>query len=174
MPLDRSLLRLFQREVERQCSFGLLASLDLDDALRTRNHDRIWASAQSFLVAAGNVSKLLWPSSERIPGRGSELRQSLNVGANSALEPRTFRNHFEHFDERLDDWAISGRNHSFVDSNVGPPGMIGGAADSRFFLRNFDTANYAMTYRGNRYELRPVVAELETLWTVANREWRSP
>ncbi len=168
MPVNPHVLRIFQREVERQCKFGLMAALDLDLALRTPNMDQIWASVQSLLVAAGNVSKLLWPSHERIPGRGSELRQSLNVGANSPLEPRTFRNHFEHFDERLDDWANSSPHHNFVDSNVGPPNMIVGIAGGDY-LRNFDTTNNAVTYRGDRYELRPVVTELQTLWTIANR-----
>jgi len=37
-----------------------------------------------------------------------------------------FRNHFEHFDERLEEWAKSSERHNFVDSNIGPPNMIDG------------------------------------------------
>jgi hypothetical protein len=49
-------------EVERQCRFAIIAAADLDAALAVLDRDHIWYSVQAFLVAAGNVSKLLWPS----------------------------------------------------------------------------------------------------------------
>jgi hypothetical protein len=60
--MDKMLLRIFQREVERQTCFALMAFSDLEAALRIGDIDRIWYSVQGFLVAVGNVSKLLWPS----------------------------------------------------------------------------------------------------------------
>ena len=57
--MDKQVLRIFQREVERQCQFALIAAQDLDSAYRATDMDRLWYSVQSFLVAVGNVSKLL-------------------------------------------------------------------------------------------------------------------
>jgi len=57
--METRILRIFQREVERQCRFALIAVQDLNQALQTVDMDRIWYSVQAFLVAAGNVSKLL-------------------------------------------------------------------------------------------------------------------
>src|SRR3989442_15541194 len=59
-------LRIFQREVEGQCTFAVIAWADLAQALDTSNMDRIWYSIQSFLVAAGNISKILWPPSPKV------------------------------------------------------------------------------------------------------------
>jgi len=59
-------LRIFQREVERQCKFALVAAEDLSSALQAGDMDRIWYSVQTFLVAAGNISKLCWPSLPRV------------------------------------------------------------------------------------------------------------
>ena len=154
--MDKTILRIFQREIERQCRFAIIAVQDLQKALQAADIDRVSYSIQSFLVAAGNVSKLLWPASAHIPGRAKELKNSLGVDDSSSLAPRAFRNHFEHFDERLEDWATSSKRKNFVDSNVGPSGMIAGV-DPEDYLRNFDTTKNAVTFRGDEYNLKPMV-----------------
>ena len=50
--------------------------------------------------------------------------------------------------------ALSAVN--FVDSNVGPAGMISGI-DPEDYLRNFDTTKNAVTFRGDEYNLKPMV-----------------
>jgi hypothetical protein len=111
--MDPRLLRIFQLEVVTQCQFAIMAIEDLENALKDMNDmnrpasngmTRIWYSIQAFLIATGNLSKLLWPSTPAILERGSELRASLSVEDNSCLQPRTFRNHFEHYDERLENF----------------------------------------------------------------------
>jgi len=154
--MDKNILRIFQREIERQCRFAIIAVQDLEKALQVPGMDRIWYSIQSFLVAAGNVSTLLWPPSAHIPDRAKELKNSLGVDDSSPLAPRTFRNHFEHFDERLEDWATSSKRKNFVDSNVGPSGIIS-VMDLEDYLRNFDTTKNAVTFRGDEYNLKPIV-----------------
>ena len=161
--METMILRIFQGEVERQCRFALIAVEDLNQALSTDDRDRIWYSIQAFLVAAGNVSKLLWPTRPLLPERGAELRESLSVSDESLLEPRKFRNHFEHFDERLEEWATSSERRNFADSSIGPPGMIVGLEPGDF-LRNFDTTNFAVTFRGDVYHLQPVTEAIRELW----------
>jgi len=171
--METMVLRIFQREVERQCKFALIAAQDLSQALQASDMDRIWYSIQAFLVAAGNISKLLWPPKRLLPKRGAELRASLSVGDDSPLEPRTFRNHFEHFDERLEQWATSSERHNFADSNVGPPDMIVGF-EPEDYLRNFDPANGAITFRGDEYHLQPVIEAIGELWERALVEAQKP
>ncbi len=170
--MDKHILRIFQHEVERQCKFAIIAAQDLQASLQAHDiahMDRIWYSIQSFLIAAGNVSKLLWPSCPHIPERADELKKSLDVDENSPLSPRTFRNHFEHFDERLEQWALSSKRRNFVDSNVGPAGMISGI-DRKDYLRNFDTGKNAVTYRGDEYCLQPLVEAIIELHKKASAE----
>jgi hypothetical protein len=171
--MDKMVLRIFQHEVERQCRFSLLALQDLDQALQNRDTDRIWYSVQSILVAVGNISKILWPLKPLLPERGTELRTSLFVSGDSPLEPRTFRNHFEHFDERLEEWATSSKRHGFADSNVGPTGMIVGL-EPEDFLRNFDSTLFAVTFRGDVYNLKPIADAVRDLWEKAVVESKKP
>jgi hypothetical protein len=165
--MDTMLLRIFQGEVERQCKFALLAVSDLDDAIVSMALDRIWYSVQSFLVATGNVSKLLWPEKPRSASRGEILRQSLSVDTDSPLAPRTFRNHFEHFDERLERWAASWERQNFVDSNVLPEDAITDLATSDY-LRDLDPVTKKLTFRGDEYLLRPMIDAVSKLWERAN------
>ena len=106
--------------------------------------------------------KLLWPLKSTAAKRGEELRAALEVDDSSPLEPRSFRNHFEHFDERLETWATSSAHRNFVDSNVGSAGRITGV-DAADCLRNFDPDTFTVTFRGDTYSLKPVVDALRGL-----------
>jgi hypothetical protein len=153
--VDKDVLSIFQMETEKQCTFALMAHKDMQTALQAADTNRIWYSVQAFLIAAGNLSKLLWNPHASIPDRPEELRNSFGVSDSSPLAPRQFRNHFEHFDERLETWATSSKRKNFVDSNVGPSGMFPGFAPEDY-LRNFDTTKGAVTFRGDEYILKPV------------------
>ncbi len=160
--MDEHRQRVFIREVERQTQFGLVAAADLENALKLQDMERIWYSVQALLVAAGNVSKLLWPPKLEFRGRGEVLRKALDVPDGSPLSSRDFRNHFEHFDERLEALAESSTRGVFVDSNVGPPGMIAGL-DQDDFLRNYDTSTDSVTFLGDSYPLKPVIEAIDVL-----------
>jgi hypothetical protein len=149
-----------------------MAASDLAVAVASGDMHRLWYSAQALLVAAGNVSKLLWPPNPKYQQRGRELRASLGVKEDSPLAPRTFRNHFEHFDERLEDWATSSNRRSLVDSSVVPAGAIQGV-DPGDFLRNLDPDTYSLTFRGDAYDLRAVIGALQVLHGTARREART-
>jgi hypothetical protein len=59
---------LFLGEIQRQATFGLIAYEGIKNSLQSMKPgdnyelDRFWYSSQSFLVAAVNISKILWPS----------------------------------------------------------------------------------------------------------------
>lgn len=143
------------------------------ERVKATAEERLWYSVQAFLVAAGNISKLLWPSyrkgEERIPERGDELKASLAVEEDSPLAPRTFRNHFEHFDVRLEEWAVSSEHRTFVDANIVPTSLTSGY-DPGDCLRNFDPYNFTLTFRGDSYHLPPIAEAIEQLWHKATAQ----
>lgn len=160
--MDTRILSIFQLEVKRQAKFGLMAASEMEETLRSRDNERFWYSIQALLVAAGNVSKLLWTSgTSKKTGveRGRYLRNSLAVDQDSPLHDRTLRNNFEHFDERLDAWTAAAHLGGFVDSNVGPRGMIRGTTPASY-LRNYETDVATLTFKGESLELKPLVQAL--------------
>ncbi|SRR6266566_1449275 len=181
-------LRIFQNELAKQCEFALEANHDMRGTLYPLNTKRFFYSLQAFLVASANISKLLWPSTPMkrkcpncrqklllavplLPARGADLRKSLNISSRSALRSRTLRNHFEHFDERIEGWANSSSRHNFVDSNIGY--SISGV-DPADFMRNFDPSNWTATFQGKAFPLDPLVKEIKSVYEIAKTESQKP
>ncbi len=160
MNADRA--QIYLEEVKRQRQFALLAVDDMQLALSADNTTRLWFAIQNLLIAVGNISKLLWPSVKGAKSRGESLRAALQIEDDSPLASRQFRNHFEHFDERLDSWGVSPHTHLVMDSNIGPASASsGGSAMAR--LRHFDPSTIAVAYDAEVYELRPVIDALQNL-----------
>lgn len=178
--MDARLAAMFVGEIKQQCTFALLAGNNLVTAANTINSgtqlgehelDVGWLSIQAVLISLANVSKILWPTTpskqrredevqfeerkRRLEQRGAYLRRILNVDEDSILESRTFRNHFEHIDERIEKWFDSyGRSNSAISGLFGPSyGNTTAMGDYTF--KGFDTSIFAVTFRGNRFDLKP-------------------
>lgn len=163
------LLWRFQMEVNRQCKFALKALDDLELGQEDEN-ENFWYSMQAFLSVVANVSKLLWgsgsSSQQRREGelRRKPLRDSLEVEDDSPLRDRRFRNHFDHFDERLEqqfqDWVEADYEGGISDTDIG-------AIDDRDFgqlaLRNFDTTSKTLHFRGEALPLAPLFVHVQLL-----------
>src|SRR5262249_32316642 len=126
--MDSLVMAVFVEEILRQCGFGLFALDDMEYLLETTikpkswEEKRFWFSVHALLCAIANISKLFWPADTRGKSRGSKLRKILEVGDSSPFRSRNFRNHFEHWDERMDTWALTldGLEHRwFVDGEIG-------------------------------------------------------
>src|SRR5437870_10151252 len=118
--LSQTVQRAFYYEIQNQCQFVLMATQELENALQQNQTERVFYAIQTLLVAAANISKVFWPN-HRYQDRGRKLRANLEVADNSVLALRSFRDHFEHYDERLENWASSSRRHNIVDTSVMPP-----------------------------------------------------
>ena len=140
--------------------------------------NRFWYAIDSFLMAGGNVSKAFWPvlpkkptqESERSKLRGQELRRILEVADSSlfSYKNRTMRNHFEHFDERLDNWFYNAPNRSVtIDSSIVPlfqieiSKQIVGAET----FRAFDRDAWTLHCVGDTLNFNAVLGEVTRLQT---------
>jgi hypothetical protein len=127
------------------------------------NFDRIevWCSIQSILVAAGNVSKILWPSN-KYKIRGERLRQMLKVEEKNILSSRKFRNHFEHYDERIEEWFESRSGGVYIDLAMNP--SLSGNMLSDNSHRSYNSFNSTLIFRGESFDLTEVLKALEEIY----------
>ena len=175
-PIPIRLLRLFQEQIAHQCGFALRAA---DDLINQRD---TWYSAQNLLVAVGNISKALWGTNTTTEILRKPLRDSLGVGEESALKVRDIRNHWEHFDERLDEWWRDSPAHFYIDRNIGSGPIIGGLVGGPGVatikpldvFSNYDSAAGELTFWGDTFSVPAIVAELEHLHLVAKAESDKP
>ena len=95
---------VFISEIVLQSKIAELAAKRLSAIKDNFDQIEVWSSIQSILVAAGNVSKILWPQEKKYAVRGKRLRELLKVDDNNILSDRSLRNHFEHYDDRIEKW----------------------------------------------------------------------
>ncbi len=103
-------------------------------------------------------------------GVSATVATTIGRQPDSLLASRTFRNHFEHFDERLDDWAANVQSEMFFDSNIGAGEDFDAIEKSqeqvlgeKVSLRGFDRDGFIVRFRDDRYDLRAIAQEIETL-----------
>jgi hypothetical protein len=171
--MEKTLLRQFQIEVERQCQFAMIALQDMEEASANSDGRLFWYSIQGLMVAVGRISRLLWPPDPLFPKRGAELRESLGVGEDSPLRALEFVEHFEHFDKRLETWYVTSEQRRFFDSYTEPLDVLAETAPGDRF-RGFQTERNAVLFHGQTYEVEPVSRAVEDLQARAEAEMQKP
>ena len=169
--LNERLMHLFLREIYRQTTFSLMAARGILSGALSKEHVQVWFQIQAFLVSTGNISKLMWPAGKETQDRGEALRARLSVLDDSPLRDRRLRNHFEHFDTRLDQWAAESRKKWFVDSGIGRVEDLPDV-DVQDSLRNFDPRALVISVRGDTYEFELILRELLSLYPRVTHETR--
>jgi hypothetical protein len=160
--MDAFAKHAFLGEIDYQAQLAAFAA----ERLPTREDDfdsvDVWCAIQSILAAAGNVSKILWPVRSVREPRGVILRRLLDVANDNALADRSFRNTFEHYDERLEDWLAGRESAGYIDQLIGS--SAGFPKDfSPNVHRAFDLDTMTLSYRGESVSLRTILAALDEL-----------
>ncbi|MBB6111267.1 hypothetical protein SAMN05421821_11177 [Mucilaginibacter lappiensis] len=129
------------------------------------DHVETWCSIQSILVSVGNVSKILWPI-EKYKGRGVELRKILKVEKDNPLSNRKFRNHFEHYDERVDEYFSYNSQGLYIDLAMNPSLTSGIFGDLPLNThRGYNSFNNTLVFRDEMLDLNEILVALDDLLT---------
>jgi len=127
------------------------------------DHVETWCSIQSILVSVGIISKILWPD-KKYKQRGVELRQLLKVDASNPLSNRSFRNHFAHYDERVEQYFQYNGQGSYVDLAMNPHLNSGLFGDPPMYThRGYNAFNNTIVFRDETLDLNELLAALDTL-----------
>jgi len=179
---------VFRHQIYRECRFALMAVEGINSALQVvreaeadKNENgpwnlprreegvwQLWYSIEAFLRATGNISKVFWPPRPRekelqaaTEKRGVTLRRILQIGEDSPLKSRVLRDHFEHYDERIDEWYRDEKGRGdLIDSNLWGRKHL---AKRKGYLRNFDPDEWTLFFVGDEVELKPLIAAVESL-----------
>src|ERR1700743_561975 len=128
------------------------------------DHVETWCSIQSILVAAGNVSKILWPN-EKYKIRGERLRQLLKVEKNNPLSNRKFRNNFfEHYDERVEEYFQVNSQGGYIDLAMNPSFRSGIFGDPPLNThRGYNTFDNSLLFRNETLYLNEILEALDNI-----------
>jgi len=171
--VETMLLRLFQRQVADQCRGVLVATPPINAAVASGDQDTLWVSIQNLVTGSANISKALWGQGHRYAKARERLRASLDVQDDSPLSDVSMRNHFEHYDERLDHWWATSANRNHLDRLIGPPSAVAGFTDEEMF-RVFDPTTSDLVFWGQRFNVQAVVTEVERIHPLALQQAALP
>lgn len=158
----------FVREIVLQTKIATRASERLQVANDNLDNIEVWGAIQSILVATGNVSKILWPPAKSDKPRGEMLRKILKVKENNLLSERKFRNHFEHYDSRLEDFFRKQSNGGihYIDLAMNPSLSGHGLGNIH---RGYNTFNNTLIYRGDLLDLNELIKALVDIYEACKR-----
>ena len=134
-------------------------------ALQQNTAAEFFREAGDFLQHTSATSRLLWPPGssdkmrrERANDRGDHLRISLGIQGDHVLRSRRLRDHLEHYDQRIDDWAETSPNKNIVDNMIGPRSTIGGdAIKDTDIMRLYDPSTKKFVFRGESFDVQELV-----------------
>jgi hypothetical protein len=142
-------------EIVNQSKIASVAARRLD---KSGEPEETWEAIQSLLVAAANVSKILKPVRKKYNKNRKLLRDSLGVSDDCLLLDRTFRDHFEHYDERIEEWIEGGNSGTYMDSRIDPiPSQF---SQFQFCHRSYNPTTKVLSFRGKDLNLDALLNEL--------------
>ena len=90
------------------------------------------------------------------------LRVLLDIDENNALSDRSLRNHFEHYDERIEDWLSTTHSSVYVDQIIGsPPGFLRDFPQNAH--RSYDPSTQMLKFRGESMSLESILRALDEI-----------
>ena len=174
---DEWVLEQYEQEIVVQTRMMDIAWRELQDARAADDEFRTWHAIQAILTAGACISRILWPGGKGPKGdkdrkqarleRQAQLRRRLDLRDDSnPLGDRTVRDHFEHFDERLDEWANQ-KVPALSDREIIPSGepwaditAVTRHDGSRVEVpkfRRFRSWNYKVSFHDDEIDLKRVV-----------------
>jgi len=92
---------------------------------------------------------------ERSIERAKILHQRTPNLENPPHSLRIIRNDYEHFEERLDEWAVNSKSNNYIDLNVSNHGPIVSGVEDRDIFRQLEGHN--LTFWNNSVNLQETV-----------------
>ncbi|WDF78946.1 hypothetical protein PQ469_02870 [Mucilaginibacter sp. KACC 22773] len=155
---------IFIGEIALQSKIAQRAAERLQATHDNFDHVETWCSIQSILVAAGNVSKILWPK-QKYKIRGEKLRRLLKVENDNPLSNRKFRNNFfEHYDERVEEYFQGNSQGVYIDLAMNPSLRSGIFNDPPLNThRGYNSFNNSLVFRNETLYLDEIFEALDDL-----------
>ena len=84
------------------------------------------------------------------------------------------RNHFEHFDERLDKWWLKSKRHNYADLNIGPKGHSIAGLETVELFRLFDPTTTDIIFWGEEFNVGDIAREVRRILPIVMEEAGKP
>ncbi len=152
------------REIWTQAHFAEISFSHIDPKAIS-NTDTVFSSIHSFLSHCAMVSKMLKASNGNTPPK--TIGDVLGIPSNSIIHEREFRNHLEHYDERLKRWIESyGPDANIGTYNIGPKSALN--VPNMVLVSHYDPDTQTFTFVNEDFNLGLMMNEVEKIKNMAD------
>ena len=153
------------QEIRTQARFAEIAYSFIDPKVANGN-DAVFSLIHSFLSHCAMVSKMLSAKDDGKPAKC--IGDVLGISHTSLIHKRKFRNHLEHYDERLKKWirrfaagANIGAYNIGLKSAIQLPNMI--------FVSHYDPGSKIFTFVDEDFDLNSLFEEVQRIHDIADK-----
>jgi hypothetical protein len=170
--MDDFLSKIYLGQAKQECERCFHSLKVMNVIIEQRVDEDFFQHALDLIHHAASVSRIFWPpggrnkqSTKRAHKRGQNLRDLLNLQGGHPVQNRSLRDHFEHFDERLDDWAENSKNRNIVHKLFGPRSAVGGdSIQDSDIIHHFDPATKIFGFRGEHFDIQELASGLDDIY----------
>ena len=153
------------REIWTQAHFAEIAYSHIDPKAISGN-DAVFSSIHSFLSHCAMVSKMLKATDDGIPSK--YIGDLLGIQNTSLIHQRVFRNHLEHYGERLKRWIEQyGVNIMIGTYNIGPKSAF--QINSMVFVSHYDPHTQIFTFVNDDFDIGAMFNEVHRIKEIADK-----
>lgn len=171
--MDNFLQSIYLEQAKEECESCFECVILFNNALQSGGTKELFDHVMNFINRVAAVSRIFWPTwckdkneNERAQKRGRLLREVLSLGETHAIKNKTLRNHLEHFDARLDEWAEKSRNRNIIKKFIGPRSAIGGGGiDDGDIIHHYDYENKIYSFRGEKFSLQELANGIDDIYS---------
>ena len=151
-------------EIHAQAEFAKMAYSNIEEKPRTDRERATFSSIHSFLSHCALISKML-----NAKGTKQSIGEILGIPKNSVIHQRRFRNHLEHYDERLKSWINKAKvGSSIVNHHIGDRKTF--PVQGAIFVNFYDPYTKIFTFVDEEFELDKLFEESEKVKRISE-EW---
>jgi hypothetical protein len=170
--MDAFLQEIYLGQVKDECEQCFRAIAAMNAIIERGGQGDFFQHALDLVHHAASISRIFWPpggrnknSTKRAHRRGQFLRDLLALSSGHSIQDRTLRDHFEHFDERLDAWAESSRYRNIVQRFIGPRSAFGGnAIEDGDIIHHYDPGTRIFCFRGERFDIQALASGVDDIF----------
>jgi hypothetical protein len=153
--MDNATLAIFIHEIRNQCLYTQASFSVFSQSFEQKIHAGVFFSAQSTLLAASQLSNLIWPTGPRSKKRGEEVRRVLELDEKHPLNNHRIRTVWDKSDEKLEKWASETKGGNVVFDHLGDMSQFDPSSFTQENIyRLYDPTTAIFIFRGDSYNMQ--------------------
>lgn len=159
--MDANTFALYIHELRNQTMYAETAINLFNQSLEKQSKGGAFFAAQSFLTAAQQIARLLWPNRAKAKRRGEFIRNALGLPQDFPLSDDRLRNLWDLADEKTDDWINGSKNQLIAYDFLGPIEALGEKLPkNEHIYRLYDPQSNLFYFRGDVFNFQQLAHQI--------------